>query len=265
MAKNKSSNADRPRPIERRSRVSVVGGFKRTALFAIAGLLLIAVGAGCFVASLVIRPSSRAGAVQSQDILIDPNNLLASKAEFTIDHRAGARYDFYLDLEERDPNAGESVQFDVKAFRPGSSSSRYVTYAYIYFGSEVVRTHREDGVRYETYEMERNVHVSSRSETLRMEVTATSAWFQATQSVTATVDVVEITPADRLLMLSRSVLQVATFPVAFLGVVLLWLAVMRQLRLIGVRVSPPPARKYEAPAGRKQRAEEALQAEGGTP
>ena len=265
MAKKSSSPADRPKPIERRSRVTVVGGFKRTALFALGGLLLIATGAGCFVGSLLIRPSSRAGAVLSQDMLIDPNNLLASKAEFTVDHRAGARYDLYLTLEERDPSAGDYVQFDVKALRPGSSSSRYVTYAYIYFGDDVVRTHRDDGIRYETYEMERNVHVSSRSETIRMEFTATAAWFQGSQPGPATVDLVEITPMDRLLMLSRSVLQVATFPVAFLGVVLLWLAIMRQLRLVGVRVSPPPARKYEAPAGRKQRAQEALQAEGGPP
>lgn len=243
----------------------MVGGFRRTLLLAFGGLLLIAAGAGCFAASLVIRPSSRAGAVETRELLIDPNNLLASKAEFSVEHRAGARYDLYLTVEERDPNSGDYCQFDVKAFRPGSTSSRYVTYAYIYFGDEVVRTHRDDGVKYETYEMERNVHVSSRSEPIRMEFTATSAWFQGSQPVTATIDLVEITPTDRLLMLSRSILQVTTFPVAFVGIVLLWLAVMRQLRLIGVRVSPPPARKYEAPPGRKLREHEALGAEGGTP
>ncbi len=243
----------------------MVGGFRRTALLAIGGLLLIAAGAGCFVMSLVLRPSRHAGAVVSQDVYIDPNNLAASKAEFPLDHHSGARYDLYLTVEEMDSGMGDYCQFDVHAYRGQGTTSRYVTYAYVYFGQDVVRARREGSVRFETYEMGRNVHVSSREESLRLEFTATSAWFTGGTPITGRIDVVEITPIDRLLLLSRSVLQVTTFPVGFAGVLLLWLSVMRLLRLIGVRVSPPPARKYEAPPGRKLREEQARAAEGGTP
>ncbi len=266
MARTKTQPADRPRPIERRSRVSLAGGFKRTALLAVGGLLLVVVAAGCLGASFVIRPSSRAGAVMSRDVVIDPNNLTGGLVEFPIHHRSGARYDFYLTAEERDANMGDYCQFDVNAYKgEGNSSSRYLTYAYIYFGSDVVRTRREGSTKYETYEMDRNVHVSSRSESIRISFTPTSAWFTGNLPITATIDVVEITPTDRLLLLGRSVMQVTTFPLGFLGVVMLWLAVMRQLRLIGVRVSPPPAREYKAPPGRAARAQEALEAGGGTP
>ena len=242
-----------------------MGGFKRTALLAVCGVLLIGVAAACLASSFVIRPSSRAGAVVTKDVVIDFNNLASGTVEFPLQHRSGARYDFYLTAEERDGNSGDYCQFDVNAYKGTGSQSRYLTYAYIYFGNDVVRTRREGSTKYETYEMDRNVHVSSTNEAIRLSFTPTSAWFTGNLPVMAQIDVVEITPTDRLLLLGRSVLQVTTFPVGLIGVLLLWLAVMRQLRLVGVRVSPPPARQYKAPPGRAQRAKEALEAAGGTP
>ena len=243
--------------------MTLSGGRRRTLLLAVLGLAALALAGGSLAASLVIHPSAQAGAAKHRTVTIDPNNLAAGAVEMELDNRAGARYDFYLTVQERDNQAGDYCQFDVNAYR--GANTRYLTYAYVYFGDDVVRKRHQGTTTFETYELDRNVHISSSTERVRLTFTPTSAWFTGMQSIQGRIDAVEITPMDRLLLLGTSVLQVTTFPVAFLGVALFWLAVMRQLRLIGVRVSPPPAREYRAPPGRALRRTEAARTDGGSP
>jgi hypothetical protein len=215
------------------------GGIKRTAAIAASGVLLLIVAAGCLALTLLVRPSTRSGTVARIPVTVDPNNLGASKAETTLDARGGAQYDFYLTVREADRTDGDYASLDIEAHR--DTTSRYLTYGYIYFGDEQYRrggtglgAHRE-----EIYEIARNISISNQDETIRILVTPSSAWFAGMKPIRMVVDVVEVTAIDRLLLVATNVTQVTVFPASFLALALLWLAIMRQLRLIGVPLSPP--------------------------
>jgi len=221
----------------RRRKLQPVGGFKRTALFAALGLIALAVAAACLLLSLLVRPSSSSGSVTQATMLLDPSNLTTSRTEVQLTVNPAARYDIYLTVPTADVESGDYCSIDVEAHRAGES--RYLTYSYTSFGNDVVRRKRLGREGTETYEMDRNVHVSYQPETIQMVFNPTSAWFRGMSPVQVDFDVVEVSPADRLLLVVTSVLQVVTFPVALVGVLLLWLALMRQMRLIGVQVVPP--------------------------
>ena len=221
----------------RRRKLQPIGGFKRTAVLAAVGVLALALGAACFLLSLLVRPSSSSGSVTRASMLLDPNNLDTSRTEGDLTVNPSARYDLYLTVPVADVENGDYCSIDVEAHR--NAESRYLTYSYTNFGTDVVRRKRMGRDATETYEMDRNVHVSSVPETIRVVFNPTSAWFRGMSPVQVEIDVVEVTPADRLLLVVTSVLQVATFPAALVGVLLLWLALMRQMRLIGVQVVTP--------------------------
>ncbi len=215
------------------------GGVKRTAGIAVAGVLLLLVAGGCLALTLVVRPSTRSGTVARIPLTIDPNNLGASKAETTLDVHGGALYDFYLTVRADDRGVGDYVSLDLEGHR--GSQSRYLSYGYIYLGDEQYRV-RSSGfgtAREEIYEVSRNVHISNQDESIEIVVSPSSAWFTGMKPMRMVLDVVEVTAMDRLLLVVTSVTQVGVFPTAFLGVALLWLAAMRQLRLIGVPLAPP--------------------------
>jgi len=221
------------------ARPTPAGGFKRTALLAASGFLLLAVAGGCLAMTFLVRPSPRSGTVARVPVTVDPNNLGTSKTETSLDVHAGARYDFYLTVRAKDRADGDYASFDIEAHR--ESTSRYLTYGYIYFGDDQYRrrSRGRDGDREEVYELARNIQVSNQDESLRMVVTPSSAWFAGMKPIRMVVDVVEVTAADRLLLVTTSVMQVSVFPASFAGLALLWLAGMRQLRLIGVPLAPP--------------------------
>jgi len=215
------------------------GGVKRTAALAAGGVLLLALAAGCLALTTLVRPSTRSGTVARIPITVDPNNLAASKAETTLDVRGGAQYDFYLTVRESDRTDGDYASLDLEAHR--DTTSRYLSYGYIYFGDEQYRR-RGGGLgadREEIYEIDRNVHISNQDETIRILVSPSSAWFAGMKPIRMVVDVVEVTAMDRLLLVATNVTQVSMFPTSFLALALLWLAIMRQLRLVGVPLSPP--------------------------
>jgi hypothetical protein len=225
------------RPSPKRKKLAPVGGFKRTAAFAAAGAVVLGVAAVCFAASLLVRPSARSGSVSDVSFQVDASNTTTSRGEVLLMVNPQARYDLYLTVKSRDIQQGDYCSFDVEAHR--DDANRYLTYTSTYFGDNVVRKRRGGHDTTETYEMDRNVHVSSQPESIRLVFATSSAWFASMTPVDVQVDVVEITPADRLLLVVTSVLQVGAFPMGLCGVVLIWLALMRQMRLIGVQVAPP--------------------------
>ncbi len=221
-----------------------VGGVRRTLAYLAAGVVVAGVGAVCLLVSFGIRPSVAGDAFTHLPVLIDPNQLNSGSfsgtpVETLVDVKRGARYDLYLTLESENIAEGDSVYFDVNEAR--EYDDRYITYAYVYIGTDVVQKHRDGltGVRAETYELERNVSLAYNSGPVRVKFTPSSAWFAAQKPVKATIDIVEVTALDQVRLVSASILQVITFPIGFLGVVLMWIAVMRQLRLISVQISPP--------------------------
>jgi len=225
------------RPSPRRKKPAPVGGFRRTLIFAAVGAVVLGVAVVAFAASLLVRPSASSGSISNVSFQVDASNTTTSRGEVELLVNPQARYDFYLTVKSRDIQQGDYCSFDVEAHR--NDANRYLTYTSTYFGDNVVRKRRGGHDTTETYEMDRNVHVSSHDESLRLVFATSSAWFAGMRPVDVQVDIVEVTPADRLLLVATSVLQVGAFPVAFCGVVLLWLAMMRQMRLIGVQLAPP--------------------------
>jgi len=234
----------------RRRKPAPVGGLKRTLLFAGVGVVCLLVAAACFALSWVVRPSSGSGSIIGVTATLDGSNLTTSRAEAGLLVNPSARYDFYLTAPTADVSSGDYCSIDIEAHR--GEESRYLTYTYTSFGSNVVRKRRMGREGTETYEMDRNVHISSRAEEVRLVFNTTSAWFASMQPTTVQIEIVEVTPIDRVLLVGTSVLQVIAFPVAFAGILLLWLALMRQMRLFGVLVTPPgkfrPMENRMAPA-----------------
>ena len=225
------------RPSPRRKKPAAVGGFKRTAAYAAVGVTVFGIAVVCFGSSLLVRPSAGSGSISQVSFQVDASNTTTSRGEVELRVNPQARYDFYLTVKSRDISQGDYCSFDVEAHR--LDANRYLTYTSTYFGDNVVRKRRGGQDTTETYEMDRNVHVSSSAESIRLVFATSSAWFSNMTPVPVTIDIVEITPVDRLLLVVTSVLQVGSFPLAFCGVFLIWLALMRQLRLIGVQVAPP--------------------------
>jgi len=214
-------------------------------------MMALVLAAGCFALSLVVRPSSGSGAVSQVSMTLDGSNLTISRGEVEILVNPSARYDLYLTAPTADVSSGDYCSIDVEAHR--GEESRYLTYTYTNFGSNVVRKRRLGREGTQTYELDRNVHISSRAESVKLVFNTTSAWFASMSPTTVQIDIVEVTPIDRVLLVGTSVLQVAAFPVGFAGILLLWLALMRQMRLIGVQVSPPG--KFRPMKNRMQPAE----------
>lgn len=221
----------------RRRKPAPVGGFTRTLLYAGLGLVCLVLAAAVFGAALVVRPSTTSDSVSQVVMTLDSNNLTTSRAELELRVDPRARYDLYLTVASKDVDDGDYCSLDVEARRPGSS--RYVSYTSAYFGDQVVRKRRLGRDSTETYELDRSLTISSSAEVVTLSFTATGAWFASMKPVPVTIDVVEVTLGDRALLVSTSVLQVCAFPIAFLGVLLVWIALMRQLRLVGVVVAPP--------------------------
>lgn len=207
--------------------------------------------AACFALSLVARPSSGSGGMTQVSMTLDGSNLTTSRGEVEILVNPSARYDLYLTAPTSDVSSGDYCSIDVEAHR--GDESRYLTYTYTSFGSNVVRKRRLGREGTETYELDRNVHISSHAEPVKVVFNTTSAWFSSMSPTTVQIDIVEVTAADKALLVGSSVLQVVAFPVGFVGVLLLWLALMRQLRLIGVQIAPPG--KFRPMKNRMQPAE----------
>ena len=235
----------------RRRKPAPVGGLKRTLLFAAVGLVALVLAVGCFALSLIVRPSSGSGAVTQVSVTLDGSNLTTSRGEVQLLVNPSARYDLYLTAPTSDVKSGDYCSIDVEAHR--GDESRYLTYTYTSFGSNVIRKRRLGREGTETYELDRNVHISSHPEPVRVVFNATSAWFSSMSPTTVQIDIVEVTPIDRVLLVGSSVLQVVAFPVAMAGILLLWLALMRQLRLLGVQIAPPG--KFRPMKNRMQPAE----------
>jgi len=230
-----------------------VGGIRRTLAYLAAGLVVAGIGAACLLTSFVIKPSVAGDAMTRLPVVIDYNQITTGNytglaVETVVDVKHGARYDLYLTIDTENTADGDSCGFDVNE---PLDYDRYITYGYVSIGTDIVQKHRDGlmDVTAETYEMERGVTLSNRTGPTRVKFTPTSAWFASQQPVKDTIDIVEVTALDQIRLVTASILQVITFPIGFCGVVLMWIAVMRQLRLIGVQISPPGS--FKLPPGFK--------------
>jgi hypothetical protein len=239
------------------------GGLRRSLFYLACGVLLVAAAVGSLGLSYAGRPSLDDREVVSVPIVISGNYTTPSTASVTVDVDPSARYDLYLTVDTTNTTDGEFVNFDVEGYR--GVESRYITYTYTYLGSDMVRRSRDQttGARLETYEMTRNLQIDHRRGEVKLVFNSTSSWFANGSSVNATIDIIEVTPVDQVLLVITSGLQVAAFPVAFAGIFLIWLALMRQLRLIGVQVAPPG--RFALRPGFSMRREAAVKAAAGSP
>ncbi len=231
------------------------GGRRRSAFYAVCGVLSLLAGAGALVLSTATRPDLGHRQIVHMPVVIDVNASSLQPTSVTVDVNPAARYDLYLTVDTTNTAPGDYIGFNVEGYR--GPESRFITYTFTTIGDGVVRHRRDDatGARLETYELAGSVQIHHRPGEVELSFTPDSCWIASAMPVHGTVDIVEISPWDQALLVASSGLQVMAFPLAFAGLFLLWLALMRQLRLIGIQVAPPG--RFTLPADFSMRRDEA--------